>query len=273
MKSRTVCITLATLGLVAAQWLSPWWFLPTILAFAFHLRFNTSGGVFLWERWIGNYDSEPVYYNTTLFTARGWTLRVHKFVAPDMRDCFHSHPAVAFRLILWGGYIEEWYNPPPGFAENARFYRLWRPGHFGRVDPTFVHRVESLRKGPSYSLWLHGPKVADIQLYGDGWPPQAPVTPGEHAMSPVEVKAAREMEARLTAISLAIDNKDALLQSFVNVLHRIHTRPKHSVGCPQALNKKWACKCGAAEHLVRTSLLVTEVMGKAAEQGFIPLQD
>lgn len=122
-----------------------------------------------WDRWIGNLDGEPVYFQKKLVSAFGWTLRLHKFVKADNPGCFHTHPAHAYRLVLWGGYIEEVSVPVP-FGRGG--YRMrWRPGCYGYVAPEFCHRVDSLINGhTSYSLWLHGPKVASIELHGDGWP-------------------------------------------------------------------------------------------------------
>jgi hypothetical protein len=123
--------------------------------------------VIAWDRWIGD-DEGPVYYNKRLARLFGWTLRLHKFVRGDKPGCFHSHPAHAFRLILWGGYVEETWSPA---LEVGGFYNRWRPGMVGYVAPTFIHRVQRLLNGhASYSLWLHGPKAADIELHGDGWP-------------------------------------------------------------------------------------------------------
>jgi hypothetical protein len=121
-----------------------------------------------WDRWIGNEDGEPVYFQKKLVSAFGWTLRLHKFVKADNEGCFHSHPARAFRLVLWGGYVEETWSP---MLEVGGFYDRWRPGRAGYVAPHFIHRVSRLLNGrASWSLWLHGPKVADIELHGDGWP-------------------------------------------------------------------------------------------------------
>lgn len=122
-----------------------------------------------WDRWIGNLDGEPVYFQKKLVSAFGWTLRLHKFVKADNPDCFHTHPAHAFRLVLWGGYVEEVMTPP--LRIFGRYTRAWCPGMVGYVAPAFCHRVERLRNGhTSYSLWLHGPKVASIELHGIGWP-------------------------------------------------------------------------------------------------------
>lgn len=124
-----------------------------------------------WDRWIGNLDGEPAYFQKKLASAFGWTLRLHKFVKADNPGCFHSHPAHALRLVLWGGYVEEEMQRVGSQGSMIPRLRSWVPGMAGYVAPAFVHRIERLRNGrTSYSLWLHGPKVASIELHGLGWP-------------------------------------------------------------------------------------------------------
>lgn len=124
-----------------------------------------------WDRWIGNLDGEPVYFQKRLasWTWRGnlWTLRLHKFVKADNPMCFHSHPAHAYRLILWGGYVEQVMFTVLTYKQD---FRRWLPGMFGYVAPDYVHRIDRLHGKASYSLWVHGPKVASIELHGSGWP-------------------------------------------------------------------------------------------------------
>lgn len=98
------------------------------------------------------------FQRTNGLTIFGWTCRLHKFTKPDSEGCFHSHPAHSFRLILWGGYWEEL---------DSGGYKEWKPGMFGRVRPELSHRIGGLRNGKhSYSLWIHGPHVADIKIRG-----------------------------------------------------------------------------------------------------------
>lgn len=98
-----------------------------------------------------------VFSIMNLVKFRGWTVRLHRFEHPDDPGCFHSHPAVAYRLILWGGYVEE---TPDGA------HKSWRPLMLGRVDPDFVHRIHSLRNGrTSITLWVRGPITHKV-LFG-----------------------------------------------------------------------------------------------------------
>lgn len=83
-----------------------------------------------------------------LLRAFGWVIRIHKINEPDLPR-FHSHPANAFRLILRGGYVEQ--------TLDGTLHTL-KPGYAGIVRHDFFHRIVSLTKGPSYSLWIRGPK-------------------------------------------------------------------------------------------------------------------
>jgi hypothetical protein len=137
-----------------------------------------------WDEWRGSLDGRPTFWLKRLLYIPVWKragkwlgcrVDLHKFVGADDFDCFHSHPAYAIRIILWGGYVEEVHDEatynPFGFCA----LKTWRPGMVGLVPPKMAHRVHSLRnKRVSYSLWLRGPIVAPVKLIGDGWPEDAP---------------------------------------------------------------------------------------------------
>jgi hypothetical protein len=117
-----------------------------------------------WDEWYGAMDGRPVLWIKHLFCGRGRHIDLHKMVAVDDPDCFHTHPAYAIRIILWGGYVEEW--------EGGRC-KAWRPGMIGLVTPTCSHRIAELRNGVvSYSLWVRFRKQAPILLRGSGWQKQ-----------------------------------------------------------------------------------------------------
>lgn len=117
--------------------------------------------MFTWDKWRGSYKDQPTLFIKTLASWRGWSLDLHKFVFGDEEGCYHTHPATAFRFVLWGGYVEE-------MEDGSR--RTWRPGRIGRVEPELSHRIVSLLNGrSSYSLWLRGPRRAEIELRGPGW--------------------------------------------------------------------------------------------------------
>jgi|SRR5581483_1805899 len=114
-----------------------------------------------WDEWRGSMDGRPTLWVRHVFCARGRHVDLHKMVAADDPDCFHTHPAYAIRVILRGGYVEE-------LEGGAR--KTWRPGMAGIVGPTYSHRVASLRNGRvSYSLWIRFRKRAPVVLRGDGW--------------------------------------------------------------------------------------------------------
>jgi PAS domain-containing protein len=111
--------------------------------------------------WRGNLDGRPTFWTRTLLEAFGWRVSLHRMVATDDADCFHTHPAFALRIVLEGGYAEQ-------LLDGTEVE--WRPGMVGIVRPSLAHRISRLRNGRvSYSLWIRGPKRAPILLKGDGW--------------------------------------------------------------------------------------------------------
>lgn len=104
-----------------------------------------------------------------LFYCPWFQIHWHRINCADAPGCYHSHPATAWRVVLWGGYVEEVYDEATGQAHRKRI----RPGHVSQIVPDFVHRIDAVKT--SYSLWFRGPIVKDTRLVGTGWPPQEPV--------------------------------------------------------------------------------------------------
>jgi hypothetical protein len=118
-----------------------------------------------WDEWRGSNDGRPSMLIKRLFEWRGWRLDLHKFIRADDLTCFHTHPATAIRIILWGGYTEEIDTRIPGRVLYD--YRRLMPGYIGIVRPELCHRVHELRNGhSSYSLWLRGPKTHAVEIIG-----------------------------------------------------------------------------------------------------------
>jgi|ERR1700680_3562271 hypothetical protein len=114
-----------------------------------------------WDEWRGSMDGRPTLWVRHILCGRGHHIDIHKMIAADDLNCFHTHPAYAIRLILWGGYVEE-------LEGGAR--KIWRPGMVGVVRPACSHRIAELRNGSvSYSLWVRFRKCASVILRGDGW--------------------------------------------------------------------------------------------------------
>lgn len=119
-----------------------------------------------YDEWRGSFDGRPALLIKRLAGAFGCKVQLHKFVRADDPECFHTHPAWAVRIVLWGGYVEERGNGT---------WRMWWPGRIGVVRPELEHRVAGLRNGrSSFSLWLRGPKCREIQLRGYPEKPQIP---------------------------------------------------------------------------------------------------
>ena len=114
-----------------------------------------------WDGWRGSMDGRPTLWEKRLWSFAGRVIDLHKMIAKDDEDCFHTHPAYAIRIIVWGGYVEE--------IEGGT-HRMWRPGMAGIVPPSLSHRVAGLRNGRvSYSIWIRLRKRAKVELRGDGW--------------------------------------------------------------------------------------------------------
>lgn len=120
-----------------------------------------------WDEWRDNMNGKPVMWTKHLFTFRGWRWSLHKFVGPDESECYHSHPAVAYRLILWGWYQEAIVDDEFG-GWSLRDFRTWRFLNYGKVTPDLVHNICAVSK-VCYTLWIRGPKTHKIQLIGNGW--------------------------------------------------------------------------------------------------------
>jgi hypothetical protein len=114
-----------------------------------------------WDEWRGSMDGRPTLWVRHVLCGFGRHVDLHKMVAKDDPDCFHTHPAYAIRVILWGGYVEE--------LEGGK-HRMWCPGMFGIVKPTCSHRIAGLRNGRfSISLWIRFRKRGKVELRGAGW--------------------------------------------------------------------------------------------------------
>lgn len=113
-------------------------------------------------------DQTPVFYVKHLLHWRGWRIDLHKMVAPDQDACYHTHPANAIRIILYGGYVEEVYDrdAPKIFRTHRNW---WIPGMIGRVRPELCHRIHALFGHVSYSLWLRAPIMHNVTFFGRGW--------------------------------------------------------------------------------------------------------
>ena len=117
-----------------------------------------------YDEWRGAMDGRPTLWVRRLFRRFGCRVDLHKMVGADDADCFHTHPAYATRVMLFGGYVEE--------LEGGKL-KLWLPGMWGLVKPSCSHRIANLvNERVSYSLWIRFRKCAPVALRGDGWQQQ-----------------------------------------------------------------------------------------------------
>lgn len=85
----------------------------------------------------------------------GWVVRLHRFRIAD-GPWYHSHPAfISFRLILRGGYIEEFPDKP---------FQSWRPGRWGFVFHDTLHRIADIHGETCITLWIRSPKRYSVKV-------------------------------------------------------------------------------------------------------------
>lgn len=144
-----------------------------------------------WDRWVGSasgLERDATLRIKHLVHIWGRRLDLHGIAKADEPGCFHTHPALATRIILWGGYEEEVLESEAGCCigggsrvgedccdrpVDLAWRREWKPGMIGVVEPDFCHRISRVLRGPSYSLWLRGRITHKVRLLGKGWPPTA----------------------------------------------------------------------------------------------------
>lgn len=121
-----------------------------------------------WKEWRGSFDGRPSMLVRTLFSRWGYRVDLHKFIRADDPTCFHTHPAHALRIILWGGYVEELRTELPPYDAQYYEHKKRRAGYVGVVRPELCHRVHKLLNGKSsYSLWFRGRKSAEVSIFGE----------------------------------------------------------------------------------------------------------
>lgn len=120
-----------------------------------------------WDGWRGSGD-KPVLLYKHLFKIGKWQVDLHKMIDVDEHACYHSHPAWAYRIILWGWYEEVIVEEDPPGIWTIRDIKIWKTFGHGWVPPTHVHNIYRC-KVPTYTLWIRGPKTHKIKLIGSGW--------------------------------------------------------------------------------------------------------
>lgn len=125
-----------------------------------------------WDEWRGSLDGRPVFYSRKLFEIFGVRFSIHKMVGPDDCGCFHTHPANAIRIVIWGGYEEQIFYD---FGSHIKLHiEKCGVGTIGLVRPQFCHRIKKISNNKSsYSLWIRFKKTAQVHLRGEGWAKQA----------------------------------------------------------------------------------------------------
>lgn len=159
-----------------------------------------------WTEWRGDFEGNATMWIMPILRWRGRRLDLHKMVRADRPLCYHTHPAPAVRVILWGGYTEEIAEnaPTPAECDDVRRYwpisfQTWRPGMVGLVRPQLCHRIHSLRGPVSYSLWIRGRKTHETELRGPGWSEQIRPTLANVMAAAAESHEWEQLDAAIAA--------------------------------------------------------------------------
>lgn len=110
-------------------------------------------------------QTAPYLVRWSLWLPFGLSLKLHLILRPDDDRCSHDHPWWFVRIILWGGYWEEWSLNAP-YENNTKqpsmvFRKPWRPWAPWRIyfcGLRFRHRITDLPRGRSWTLVLCGPR-------------------------------------------------------------------------------------------------------------------
>lgn len=122
---------------------------------------------FSWDGWRGSGEKAVLIYKHVMKWG-DWQIDLHKIVDADEYQCYHSHPAWAYRIILWGWYDEVVLEEDRPGTWTIRGIKRWSMGMRGWVSPDYVHNIYKV-KAPTYTLWIRGPKTHEIKLIGKGW--------------------------------------------------------------------------------------------------------
>lgn len=107
----------------------------------------------------------------SLWLPFGWSIKLHQILRADDDRCSHDHPWSFLRIILWGGYTEEFRHERPsdtGYGvhvssgtQTLKSWRPWAPWRVYLCSGSFRHRITALSGKSSWTLVVCGPKVRE----------------------------------------------------------------------------------------------------------------
>ena len=110
----------------------------------------------------------PYLIRWSLWLPLGCSLKLHHIVRPDDDRCSHDHPWWFLRVIVWGGYFEEYGDR--GQAAHRKPWRPWAPWRVYFCSRRFRHRITELPRGHSWTLVLCGPSNQEWGFFTrQGW--------------------------------------------------------------------------------------------------------
>lgn len=107
--------------------------------------------------------TSPYLVRWSIWLPFGWSIKIHKIMRPDSDRCAHCHPWPMLRIILNGGYVEEY--GPYGKVAHRKPWRPWAPWRIYWCGAKFRHRITELPDKVSWTLALMGGKEREWGFY------------------------------------------------------------------------------------------------------------
>lgn len=129
----------------------------------------------LWETFVIGRQANPMMKRVRLIQTPIGGIYLHFIYREDLDPWRHDHPWNFARMVLRGGYDEEYSGPAYGATGHARTLRPFRPGYvptdashrITRVLPGTVSLVIVGRKRRTWGFWLPSTRLPFAEEWWD----------------------------------------------------------------------------------------------------------
>lgn len=126
----------------------------------------------LWQTFVIGRQDNPMMKRIRMIQSPLGGIYLHLIYREDMDPVVHDHPWNFLRIVLRGGYVEDWTSDPGWGPLGSREIRRWRPRWFPtshahritHVAPGTVSLVVVGRKARVWGFWEPNPEASS---YGD----------------------------------------------------------------------------------------------------------